>query len=369
MFVRAALLLAVLIAAVIPAGCGRKSGAQQTVKVGMVPGAGGLGDKSFIDAAYSGLMACRSRLKAEVEVLQAASARDYAPRLTLLATKDADETVAIGYAMALDVAHVAKRFEKKHFSIIDAVVDLPNVTSVTFREEQGSFLAGALAARVSKTKSVAFLGGVDVPLVRKSEAGFIAGVREVDPRVKVTVRYAGSFDDVAAGKKLAGALFAGGADIVYAVAGRTGLGAIAAATARAHDYVIGADSDQDALAPGKVLTSVVKRVDTAARRVCEDATNQKPASGRLVLGVAEDGVGLTDFRYTRTLVGPANVAYLERLAGAIRTGTIRPPSTRDELRHFAPARVAAGVAPGQTPPAGDPSGRVTTITVERPPRS
>ena len=210
--------------------------------------------------------------------------------------------------MVPDVERASRRFDTNHFIIIDAAVNQPNVDSMTFAEQDGAFLAGALAAMVSKTKSVAFLGGQDAPLLRKSEAGFEAGVREIDPHVAVRVRYVGSFDDPQEARRLAASLFETGSDIVYVVAGRSGTGAIAAVKERTGAFVIGADSAQDRLAPGKVLASVVKRVDVAALRACLEMAAEKPASGHRILGLADGGVALTDFPYTRAYVGAATIA-------------------------------------------------------------
>jgi len=305
----------------------------------MVTDVGGLGDRSFNDSAYAGLQACKKTGGAQIQVLQSKSAADYQPNLTVFATQNFDEIFAIGFLMQQDLTEVAKRFPNRHFAIVDAVVPLPNVESVTFKEEDGSFLAGALAAMVTKTKTVAFLGGMDIPLLRKFEAGFTAGAREVDPKVKVLVKYVGSFDDPASGKELAGVLYSQGADIIYAAAGKDGLGAIDLTKTRPNSYIIGVDSDQDALAPGKILTSMVKHVDNAVLRVCQDAAAHKPLSGHLVLGLRDDGVGLTHFQYTKNLIGAANIAHLDRIRKAIVAGKIVPPSTREELAKFTPVPV------------------------------
>ena len=309
------------------------------IKAGMVTDIGGLGDRSFNDLAYAGLQACKKATGARVQVLQSKSAADYQPNLTVFATQNFDETFAIGFLMNRDLTEVAKRFPNRHFAIIDAVVDEPNVESVTFKEEQGTFLAGALSALVSKTRTIAFLGGMDVPLVRRFEAGYTAGVREIDPKVKVLVKYVGSFDDVASGKELAELLFAGGADIVFAAAGKSGLGAFDAVKARSSGYVIGVDADQDALLPGKVLTSVIKRLDRAVDRVCEDAAAHRPLSGHTVLGLREDAVGLTAFTYTKAQIGQANIARIARIRQAIIDGKIKPPTTREELATFTPTPI------------------------------
>jgi len=321
---------------VFSAGCSREHVAAGTVRIGMVTDVGGLGDRSFNDSAYAGLTRAQRDLHVQTVALQSRSAADYQVNLTVLANKEYDEIFAIGFLMAKDVTEVAERYPKRHFSIIDSVVDEPNVTSVTFHEEQGSFLAGALAAMTTKTKSIAFLGGIDIPLLRKFEAGYAAGARQVDPSVKVQSKYIGSFDDVASGKELTGVLIDQGADIIYAAAGKGGLGAIDQVKSRPNTFVIGVDSDQDALAPGKILTSMVKRVDVGVYRVCVQAAAHKPRPAHLTLGLKEGGVGLTDFKYTRSVVTPAKIAVLDKLRAAIIAGKIVVPSTREELASFKP---------------------------------
>ena len=305
----------------------------------MVAAAPGTGYEAYNQEAASGLTECKRRTGTDVAVVETASPADYERQIALLATENYDAVLGIGFSMAPAIERESRRFDTNHFIIIDAAVSQPNVDSMTFAEQDGAFLAGALAAMVSKTKSVAFLGGRDVPLIRKSEAGFEAGVREIHPAAKVRVRYLGSFDDPNGAKRLAASLFESGTDIVYVVAGRSGPGAIDAAKARKGAFVIGADSMQDGLAPGIVLTSVVKRVDVAALRGCLEVVAQKPASGHRVLGLADGGVSLTDFPYTKAYVGAATIARLERVRQAIVDGSIVPPSTRAELAAFRPAAV------------------------------
>ena len=315
-------------------GCAAKQSASGAVRIGMVTDVGGLGDRSFNDSAYAGLVRAKNDLHVDTTVLQSRSAADYQINMTVLANKEYDEIFAIGFLMARDVTEVSERYPQRHFSIIDAVVDQPNVTSVTFKEEEGSFLAGALAAMTSKTKTIAFLGGIDIPLLRKFEAGFAAGAREIDPSVKVLVKYVGSFEDVASGKELAGVQFSEGADIIYVAAGKAGLGAIDQVKGRSDAFIIGVDSDQDAIAPGKILTSMVKRVDIGVFRVSEQAAAHKPRPVHVTLGLKEGGVGLTDFKYTKSVVTPAKLAVLAKLRAAIVGGTLVAPSTREELASF-----------------------------------
>lgn len=314
--------------------CAPKQLAAGTVRIGMVTDTGGLGDRSFNDSAYAGLVRAKERLGVATTVLQSRSAADYQINMTVLANKEYDEIFAIGFLMAKDVAEVAERYAKRHFSIIDAVVDEPNVTSVTFKEEEGSFLAGALAAMTTKTKTIAFLGGIDIPLLRKFEVGYTAGAHQIDPSVKVLVKYVGSFDDVASGKEIAGVQFDQGADIIYVAAGKAGLGAIDQVKRRNDAYVIGVDSDQDALAPGKILTSMIKRVDIGVFRVSEAAAAHKPRGTHLTLGLKDGGVGLSDFKYTKDVVTPAKIAVLDKLKAAIISGKIVSPFTREGLASF-----------------------------------
>jgi basic membrane protein A len=330
-----------LAAAFAATGCGggQHGPAGKGPRLGMVTDVGGLGDKSFNDSAYAGLKRAKTELGAQIEVLQSKSAADYQPNLSALADEHYDDIFAIGFLMNKDLSQVATTFPKQNFAIVDAVVDLPNVTSLTFREQDGSFLAGALAARFSKTKTIGYLGGMEIPLLVKFECGFRAGARQVDPNVKVLVKYVGSFEDVASGKELSEVLFNQGADVVYVAAGKSGLGAMDEIRSRPNVYTIGVDSDQDALAPGKVLTSVLKRVDVAVFTVAKEIAAKKLPHGHLEFGLKENGVGLTDFHYTKQLIGQPTIAEIGKLRQAIIAGKINPPQTRDELARFKPVKL------------------------------
>jgi basic membrane protein A len=306
----------------------------------MLGGTGGLTDHSINEAAAAGLTDCAKNGTVEIETATTASPADYELQLGILATEGYDLVIAVGGSMAGDVSRLARRFEDVHFAVLDGVVPAANVESVTFKEQEGSFLAGALAASFSRTKHVAFLGGGNVPRLAAYESGFVAGAREIDPKIPVDVAYAGSFTDEAAGKTAARAAFARGADVVYVVAGRAGLGAIAVTKESHGGYAIGVDNDQDGLAPGRVLTSVLKRFDRAALRVCLETISQKQTTGHVELGLADGGVGLSDFRYTRALVGAATLARLARLQAAIEAGVIVPPATQGELTSFKPVSLA-----------------------------
>ncbi len=331
--------VALTIALFALAGCQKATGTDesgQRIKIGMVTDIGGLGDRSFNDSAYDGLTRAKTKLGASVEALESKSAAEYQPNLTALCDEEYDEIFAIGYLMASDVALVARQNPKRSFAIVDAVVDAPNVASITFREQDASFLAGAAAAMASKTKTIAFLGGIDIPLLRKFESGYAAGAREIDPKIHVLVKYVGSFDDVPSGKELASVLYHQGADVVYVAAGKSGLGAFDEVRAHPGDFVIGVDSNQDGIVPGQVLTSVVKRIDNAVFRTSIAVANRKPPTGHVEYGLADGGVDVTDFKYTKAALGPANLRRLAELRRAIVDGRILPPATRDELARFTP---------------------------------
>ena len=304
--------------------------AQTGPRVGMVLDVGGLGARSFNDAAYAGLGRCVVLDGAQPRTLQAHAGNDYAPDLAQLAHDDETLVIGIGFLMSDALTGVAKAAPSEHFALIDGVVDAPNVDSITFRENEGSFLAGAVAAATSRTHHIGFVGGMDVPVIERFEAGYYAGARHIDPTIAIDKAYAGSFDDIPAGAKAGNALYGKGADIVFAAAGSANLGVIADAK-RLHRWAIGVDSDQDALAPGTVLTSVRKRVDVAVQRLCNDAQAGHLAGGHQTLGLADDAIGLTDFRYTKDVVGAKTLATVDALRADIIAGKIKVPTTRAQL--------------------------------------
>jgi len=313
------------------AGCASESA--RPLKVGMVLDTGGLGDRSFNDAAYAGLGRCVVRDNVDPTALQSTGTTDYAAELASLNGDDA--IIAIGFMMQDALQKRAVATPATRYAIVDAVVDAPNVTSITFREEEGSFLAGAIAGATTKSRKVAFVGGIDSPVLRRFESGFAAGAKQAGRNVNVQVRYLGSFSDLDVGRRTADALYAGGVDIIFAAAGAGGIGVINEARRR-HKYAIGVDADQDGLAPGTVLTSVRKRIDVAVERICADAAAHRPAGGHMTLGLAQDGVALTDFRYARSIVPASALRANDELRAAIISGRLKVPSTREDLARFTP---------------------------------
>ena len=284
---------------------GSSSSSQKTLKVGLAYDIGGRGDQSFNDLAAAGLDKVKKDLKVETKELAANAGEtdaDKQTRLELLAKGGYNPIIAVGFAYATALGKVAPAYPNTKFAIIDSVVDAPNVTGLTFAEEQGSFLVGAAAALKTKTKNVGYIGGCLVPLLQKFEAGYVAGVHHVDPSIKVQRKYlstpAGNctgFNDPAAGKETAKGMYDNGADIIYAAAGGSGKGVFEAAKAGGK-LGIGVDSDQYNQAPlasvkDVIMTSALKRVDTAVFEYVEGIANGKPLTGTQVFDLKRDGVG------------------------------------------------------------------------------
>ncbi len=275
-----------------------------SVKVGLAYDIGGRGDKSFNDAAATGLDKAVADLKVEKKELEASAGEKDAQkeeRLRLLATDGYNPVIAIGFAYAGALKKVAAEFPNTKFAIVDdASITAPNVTPLVFAENQGSFLVGVIAAQASKKGNVGYIGGVLTPLLQKFEAGFTAGAKAVNPAIKVQVKYLTQppdftgFNDPAKGKTVAQGMLDGGADVVYAAAGGSGSGAFQAVAA-AKALAIGVDSDQYLTAApavkSVVLTSMLKRVDVAVFNEIKSFVDGAPLSGVQTFDLKVDGVG------------------------------------------------------------------------------
>ena len=282
---------------------------------------GGKFDKSFNQAAADGAERWKQRTGQpylEFEIQNAAQREQAAERF---AQRGASPIVGIGFPQAASIEKVARAHPQRRFAIVDAVVDLPNVQSFVYREHEGSFLAGMLAAMASKSGKIGFVGGMDVPLVRKFACGFEQGARHVDPTITVLTSLIGTtpaaWTDPARGAELTKAQVAQGVDVVFAAAGTSGLGIMQAAKDAAV-LAIGVDSNQNGLHPGTMLTSMVKRVDLAVMQAFDGV---KP--GVTVLGLAEGGVDLAMDAHNAKLVTPAMRARLDRARSDIVGGRLR----------------------------------------------
>jgi basic membrane protein A len=326
----------VLAAALALAGCGGGGGGEdaeagQLFRVGLVFDVGGKGDKSFNDSAYEGVLRAQRDFGIEFADFEPGQDADRETGLRKLAARGYDVVVGVGFLFADAIRAVAVDYPGVHFVLVDGRVDdLPNVASIVFREQEGSFLVGALAARTSATGTIGFVGGMDVPLIHRFEAGYRAGAVHERPDTKVLVGYAGvrpeAFADPVRGKEIALSQISRGADVIFHASGVTGLGVIEAAREQGK-YAIGVDANQNGVAPGTVLTSMIKRVDVAIWRFIGDSVRGEFRGGLVEFGLGEDGVGWALDENNEALVPPDARDRLAALADSIASGAIVVPAT------------------------------------------
>ncbi|MNM03324.1 Membrane lipoprotein TmpC precursor [compost metagenome] len=282
-------------------GTGEATTDNSNIKIGMVTDVGGVNDKSFNQSAWEALQALEKESGIKVQYLQSKSNADYEPNLNQFVKDGYALTWGIGFDLGDAVKKVATENPDAKLAIIDSVVDAPNVESVTFSENEGSFLVGVVAGLTTKSNKVGFIGGMESPVIKRFEAGFKAGVAAVNPSAKVTVTYAGAYDKPDTGKSLAATLYDAGNDIIFPAAGATGNGVFNEAKSRnkaggSKVWVIGVDKDQSLeFGDDVTLTSMVKRVDEAVKTVSKQIMDGTFKGGSTtVLGLKDNGVGLPD---------------------------------------------------------------------------
>ncbi len=282
---------------------------------------GGKFDKSFNEAAYKGMEQWKKESGKKYLEFEVTNESQREQSVRRMAEKGASPIISVGFSQASAVEKIAKEFPKLNFVIVDMVVDLPNVQSVIFKEQEGSFLVGAMAAMASKTGKVGFVGGMDIPLIRKFECGYEQGAKYANPKAEVFQNMTGTtgaaWNDPARGGELAKAQFAKGADVVFAAAGGTGTGVYQAAK-DSGKLAIGVDSNQNHLQPGTMLTSMLKRVDVAVANV---AKAFKP--GLTVLGLKEGGVDYAMDEHNAKLVSADMKKKVEAIRADIVSGKIK----------------------------------------------
>lgn len=269
-------------------------------KIAIVFDKGGKDDKSFNSSAYAGAMEAKEKLGASIKYVEAADANQFEPMLKEFAKSDRnyDLIIAIGVSQSDALSKVAPQFPQKKFLIVDAEVKAPNVLTALFQEHEGSYLVGAAAALKSKTGVVGFIGGMDIPLIRRFQMGYEAGVKAVNPKAKVLVNYIGVTGDAwhnpAKAKELALAQISAKADVIFHAAGASGAGLFDAVEEKfkegAGPYAIGVDSNQNWVKPGKVLTSMLKRVDRAVYETISDLSQGKFSGGLRRFGLKDGGI-------------------------------------------------------------------------------
>jgi basic membrane protein A and related proteins len=287
---------------------------------------GGKFDKSFNEAAHTGAERFKRDTGIAYREFEVTSEAQREQALRNMARRGSPIVVAIGFSQASGVEKVAKEFPNVKFTLIDAAVDLPNVQSIVFKEHEGSFLVGMAAAMASKTGKIGFVGGMDIPLIRKFALGYEEGARYVNPKIEIFQNMTGTtpaaWNDPTRGGELARSQFDRGADVIYAAAGATGLGVLQAAKDKGR-LAIGVDSNQNHIQPGSVLTSMVKRVDLVVYEAFKSAKGGTWKPGLRVLGVADGGVAYSLDQYNRSLITPDMERRLAQARADIVAGKIK----------------------------------------------
>lgn len=286
---------------------------------------GGKYDRSFNEAAYRGAEMFRERSGVAYRDFEPTNETQFEQALRRFARRGADMIVAVGIAYAVPVRNVAREFPDERFTVIDAAVEAPNVESILFKEHEGSYLVGMLAAMKSESGTIGFIGGMDIPLIRRFGLGYAEGARHVNPSIAIIENMVGTtgaaWNDPIKGAELARGQFARGADVIFAAAGPTGLGVIQAAK-DAGKLAIGVDSNQNHIQPGHVLTSMLKRVDLAVAEALSAAYEGRWAPGTRVMGLAEGGVDYAVDENNRALLSEAMTARVEEARRKIVAGEI-----------------------------------------------
>jgi basic membrane protein A len=331
----------------IGAACARSAAEDPSkTRVGIVFDIGGKDDRSFNAAAWAGVKCAETGLLPDGETtcgkpalgvvvrdVEPGTPNAVEPALRAFAERDYDLVIGVGFAQAPIIEVVAREYPDVHFAIVDGASELPNVASLVFKEHEGSYLVGVIAAKTTTTGTIGFLGGMDIGLIHRFETGYEEGARSVRPDIKVVQNYVGvtdaAWNNPGKGKEIALAQIGKGADVIFTAAGNSGLGAFDAveqagtANGRATHYVIGVDSNQNMVKPGFVLTSMVKRVDTAVYNIVKDVVGGQFQAGFHVFGLEGDGVGYAMDQHNKPLVSADAIAAAEAARTRIIAGQIK----------------------------------------------
>jgi basic membrane protein A len=327
-----------LLLALLCTSCGTGGSAagedRSKVRVGIVFDIGGKDDRSFNAAAFEGVKRAERELGIVLRDVEPGNPTSIEPAMRAFAERGYDLVIGVGFAQAPIMEVVAKDYPHINFAIVDGVSQLPNVASLVFKEHQGSYLVGMIAARTSKTGVLGFIGGMDIGLIHRFAKGYEEGAQAVNPNVRVIQNFVGVTDSAwnnpGKGKEIALAQIGKGADVLFTAAGNSGLGAFDAveqagkgADGRAERFVIGVDSNQNAVKPGFVLTSMVKRVDNAVYDIVQDVINKRFQGGIHVFGLDKDGVAYALDNYNQSLIDPKVLQEVEAAKQKIINGEIQ----------------------------------------------
>lgn len=317
-----------VIAALAAAGCQTRATAEEEgkIRIGIVFDIGGKDDRSFNAAAWEGVRRAAGDFPIVLRDVEPGDPTSIEPAMRAFAERGYDLIIGVGFAQTDIMARVARDYPQLHFAIIDGVIDLPNVASLIFKEHEGSYLVGMIAARKTKTGILGFVGGMDIPLIRRFKVGYEEGAKAVNPKIRVIDNYVGltdaAWNNPGKGKELAVAQISRGADILFTAAGNSGLGAFDAAE-QYNKMVIGVDSNQNWVKPGYVLTSMVKRIDNAVYQLIAELVQGRFQGGIHVYGLENDGVGYAVDEYNRDLIPPEVIREVEQAREKIIKGEIK----------------------------------------------
>ncbi|MEK8129571.1 BMP family ABC transporter substrate-binding protein [Paenibacillus filicis] len=310
-------------------GCGMKPepAAPAKLKVGIMLSDSGLGDQSFNDAAFAGLTKSRDELSIEFDYRELSGTGTYEQGLQELIAERCDLVVGLGFTIKESLEKIAKAHPQQPFLLIDESSELPNVASLTFKEEEGSFLVGLIAGLKTQTQSVGFIGGIDAPIIHKFGQGFAAGVKAANPKAKVVIDYAGDFGNAQLGSQIAGKMVEGSnADIIFAAAGFTGVGMLQEQQKRGK-MAIGVDSDQFFMAEKAVITSMLKNIDTAIYAAIKTFAEKRAFPEKLlVFGLKENGVGMSPLHLVS--LTPQEASKIDKLKQQLLDGSLSIPAGR-----------------------------------------
>ncbi len=343
-------LVVLCVLAIFGSACNRSGyGAddKSKIRVGIVFDIGGKDDRSFNAAAWAGAKCAqtgkwpdgtscsKSPLPIVLRDIEPGNPTSIEPAMRAFAERNYDLIIGIGFAQTPIIELVAKDYPNIRFAIVDGVSNLPNVASLVFKEHEGSYLVGMLAAKTSKTGTIGFLGGMDIGLIHRFKGGYEEGARAVNPNIRVIPNYVGvtdaAWNNPGKGKEIALAQIGKGVDVIFTAAGNSGLGAFDAVEqagkqdGRATHLVIGVDANQNMVKPGFVLTSMVKRVDNAVYAIIQDVVKGQFKAGFHVYGLNEDGVGYAMDENNKDLVTPEMIQQVEEAKKKIINGEIKVP--------------------------------------------
>ncbi|OQB49457.1 MAG: Membrane lipoprotein TmpC precursor [bacterium ADurb.Bin157] len=303
-----------------------KAPKSEAKSIGLMISPQGLNDKSFNDSAYRGLKEAEKLHNIETTIIEPSTWQDPEQSLRFFAGQKFDAIIVLGVGFNDAVKQIASENLNTAFYVIDSDYTENNIKGITFREEEGAFLCGYLAAKKSQTNKAAFIGGLPIPVIKRFESGFFKGARHANPDIDLVSKYIADdfsgFNNTQKAQQIADELYKSGFEVIFPAAGASAQGVIAAAVTN-RKYVIGIDNNQDSLAPGLVLTSLLKRVDRIVvkiiEKVCSDNTGEMKSS----YGLAEDALSLTDFQLSHNVIGEALISELAQLKKDIVEGKIK----------------------------------------------